>query len=233
MLPGCKTLYHASGINNHASVKNGLIVGALLQKNCLANRSKLLSHQKQKIMKRIVLILTIIAAGYATAYAQSSISGKVTDSKDGAPLAGVSVSVKGSKIATQTNAQGDYILAGVRSTATLEFTLIGYKRVELGLSPGNSTYNIALAEEPKQLNEVIITANAIKREAKSLGYATTTISNNELTKGKDRSVLNSRYREARAVWAVQPVLFSGAALPLPATTRPYWWLTVFPSTIRR
>jgi TonB-linked SusC/RagA family outer membrane protein len=140
-------------------------------------------------MKKLFLFTAMIIACCSFAYAQKSISGKITDKKDGAPLAGVSVVVKDVG-ATQTDVNGNFSLANVPANAKIIFSIIGYKTYESKLSSGN-TVNIVLEEDAKQLNEVIVTANAVKREAKSLGYATTTINNADLTKGKDRSVLNS------------------------------------------
>lgn len=141
-------------------------------------------------MKKLLLTVMLCLAGYALVFAQRSISGRVTDKKDGAPLAGVSVSVKGSNNIVQTNAQGDFTLNGVPNGATLVFSSASYKQQEVKLTAGN-TLNIILEENATQLTEVIVTANAVKREARSVGYAQSTISNAELTKGKDRSVLNS------------------------------------------
>jgi TonB-linked SusC/RagA family outer membrane protein len=141
-------------------------------------------------MKRFTLLLALVIFGITVAQAQKTVSGKVTDKKDGTPLSGVTVTVKGNRISTQTNAQGEYQLSNVPDNATLIFSIISYKSVEQKASAG-SIFNIALDEEAKQLSEIVVTANTIKREAKSLGYATTTINNAELTKGKDRSVLNS------------------------------------------
>src|SRR5204863_948270 len=149
-----------------------------------------LFNQKTKAMKRFLLLLALVISGFAVAQAQKTVSGKVTDKKDGTPLSGVTVNIKGNKISTQTNAQGEYQLSNVPDNATLVFSIISYKNVELKASSGN-TLDIALDEEAKQLSEIVVTANTIKREAKSLGYATTTINNAELTEGKDRSVLNS------------------------------------------
>jgi TonB-linked SusC/RagA family outer membrane protein len=140
-------------------------------------------------MKRLMLLITVIFFGFSVVQAQTTISGKVTDKKDGTPLSGVTVSVKGNKISTQTNSLGQYQLSGVPANSTLVFSIVGYKNIESKAS--GSSLDIGLDEEVKQLSEVVVTANAIKREAKSLGYATTTINNAELTKGKDRSVLNS------------------------------------------
>jgi len=141
-------------------------------------------------MKKLLLTVILFIAGFSLAIAQRNVSGKVTDRKDGSPLSGVSVSVKGAKTAVQTNAQGEFSLSGVPDNATLIFTNVSYKTVETKLS-GSNTLSIILEESAQQLTEVIVTANAVKREARSVGYAQSTINNAELTKGKDRSVLNS------------------------------------------
>lgn len=141
-------------------------------------------------MKKLFLLTAIIIAGYSFVFAQRNISGKVTDKKDGTPLPGVSVVVKGGGPATQTDFDGNFSLTNVAVNAKIIFSLVSYKTYESQLSSAN-TMNIALEEDAQQLNEVIVTAIGVKREARSLGYATTTINNEELTKGKDRSVLNS------------------------------------------
>ena len=136
-----------------------------------------------------MLLLAVVISGFSVVQAQTTISGKVTDKKDGTPLSGVTVSVKGNRISTQTNALGQYQLNGVPTNATLVFSIVGFKNFESKAT--GSSLDITLDEEVKQLSEIIVTANTIKREAKSLGYATSTINNAELTKGRDRSVLNS------------------------------------------
>lgn len=141
-------------------------------------------------MKKLLLTVLLLMAGYSLLLAQKNVSGKVTDKKDGAPIAGVSVTVKGTDLVVQTNAQGEFTLTGIAGNSTLVFTNVSYKTLETKVGTGN-TINVMLEEDSKQLSEVVVTANAIKREAKSLGYATSTITNAELTKGKDRSVLNS------------------------------------------
>lgn len=141
-------------------------------------------------MKKLLLTVVLFIAGYSLAIAQRTVSGKVTDKKDGIPLAGVSVTVKGTNNSVQTNEQGDFSISGVPDNATLVFSNVSYKKIETKLT-GNNTLSIVLEENAQQLREVVVTANAIKREAPSIGYAQSTINNAELTKGKDRSVLNS------------------------------------------
>ncbi|MBC7902942.1 MAG: SusC/RagA family TonB-linked outer membrane protein, partial [Gemmatimonadaceae bacterium] len=140
---------------------------------------------KKTFIAQLLLLFMVMAAQAQT----RNISGRVTD-KTGSGLAGVSVSVKGTSNGAQTNQDGAFSLSNVESNATLQISFVGYKTYETKI-PANGSVNVVLEEEARQLNEVIITANAIPKQATSLGYATTTIKNDELTRGRDRSVLNA------------------------------------------
>jgi len=139
--------------------------------------------------KNLFLLFTVLFLSAGLFAQNRSISGKVSDAKSGTALQGVTVSVKGSTNATQTDVNGHYNLGNVPSTATITFSFITYKPVEFKLGTSNN-FDIVMEEEAVQLNEVVVTANAVRKEARSLGYATTTIKADELTRGKDRSVLN-------------------------------------------
>ena len=82
-----------------------------------------------------------------------TISGKVTDAKDGSPLAGVSVVVKGSKVGAQTAGDGTYRIS-VSSNATLVFSSVGFGDKEVAVG-ANSSVNVSLAATNEQLGEVV------------------------------------------------------------------------------
>ncbi|MEP7375969.1 MAG: SusC/RagA family TonB-linked outer membrane protein [Chitinophagaceae bacterium] len=83
-----------------------------------------------------------------------NISGRVTD-PDGKPLEGATVSVKGTRIITKTDANGVYILKGVESNATLEISFTEFETITLKV--GNRTsLMIVLKRKETSLNEVII-----------------------------------------------------------------------------
>nr|WP_229600140.1 SusC/RagA family TonB-linked outer membrane protein [Runella sp. SP2] len=124
-----------------------------------------------------------------TLWAQNRISGTVTNSADKSPLAGVSVVVKGSTTGTSTDGSGNYNLS-VPNNATLVFSFIGYGSKEI--SVGNQTrIDISLSESAEALNEVVVTALGIKKEAKKLGYATATINADALTENRTPNFINS------------------------------------------
>ncbi len=92
-----------------------------------------------------------------------TVKGRVTDIK-GVPLQGVTVKIKGTTIATATNADGVYTIKASNSSAILVFTNVGFaaKEVRIGVQ---TTINIELAEEPKSLQDVVVIAyGTVKRK---------------------------------------------------------------------
>jgi len=141
-------------------------------------------------MKKLLQSLFILLFVAGSAMAQDrTITGKVTDKEDGKPLPGVTVLVKGSKIGTQTGGDGKYTISVPSGSNELTFSYLGYNLQTLAIS-GN-TVNAVLEADSKSLTEVVVTAVGIARQAKSLGYAVTTLKGDELTKARESNVVNS------------------------------------------
>lgn len=85
--------------------------------------------------------------------AASPITGKVT-AKNGDPLPGVNVTVKGKTRGASTDAQGQYRL-DANAGETLVFSFIGYKNQEVTLS-GQTTVDVVLDESQATLQEVAV-----------------------------------------------------------------------------
>lgn len=109
------------------------------------------------------------------------ITGKVTDSKDGSPLSGVSVSVKGSTTGTQTDANGDYRIPVNSSAATLIFSSIGYNSQELSIE-GKTQINVRLEVNNAALGEVVVIAYGTRKRGDLTG-AVTSVSAKDFQKG--------------------------------------------------
>ncbi|WDF62958.1 SusC/RagA family TonB-linked outer membrane protein [Flavobacterium sp. KACC 22763] len=131
---------------------------------------------KLKFNGFLVLLLVLVAQ---LSFAQErAVSGTVSDNA-GMPLPGVSVLVKGTKTGTQTDFDGKFSIK-VSPSQILVFSYIGMKTQEVAAS--SSTVNVKLADAGAQeLEGVVVTAFGIKREKKSLGYATTTLKSDALT----------------------------------------------------
>ena len=142
-------------------------------------------------MKRTLLILMLILVFVAEGIAQvRTITGTVTDSDDGSPVPGVSIRIRGAQGGTQTGSDGKYSIAVPTGATGLEFTSIGYNTQSIALGSSN-VINVRLVSSAQSLGEVVVTANAIKRERRSLGYSAPVINTEELNQGQQPSVINS------------------------------------------
>lgn len=113
---------------------------------------------------KITLLRSLLLLGaflcFSLAKAQT-VSGTVSDANG--PLPGASVLVSGTTNGTQTDFDGNYTLDGIGDSATLVFSYIGYKTVEVAVN-GRSTINITMEEDAQALDEVVI-----------IGYGQTTV----------------------------------------------------------
>ena len=140
-------------------------------------------------MRKLFLLLFGVVLFAAQAMAQRTITGKVTDDK-GAPIANVSVIVKGTTVGTTTKEDGTFSVAVPSNGKSLIFSSVDMVSVEAAIGSGN-TVNAKLVSEEKSLSEVVVTALGIKRDKKTLGYGLTQLSNTELTKAHTTNVTNA------------------------------------------
>jgi TonB-linked SusC/RagA family outer membrane protein len=107
------------------------------------------------------------------------LRGTVKDA-DG-PLAGASVHVEGTTIGTATDNEGRFTLRNIKRGAKIKVSFLGYKSEEI-VYTGQESLDFTIVEDSNVLEEAVVTALGIKKEARALGFAATTISSKELTK---------------------------------------------------
>ena len=113
-------------------------------------------------------------------FAQKSVSGTVSDSA-GVPLPGATVVVDGTSNGVTTDFDGVYsIMANEGDVLSVSYVGFTTQKVTVGAS---ATLNVTLAAD-NALEEVVVTALGITREAKSLGYAQQKVEGSALTKTK-------------------------------------------------
>lgn len=102
----------------------------------------------------------------------ASIQGHVISKKSGESLPYVIVNVKGTTLATTTDAKGHFVLKGLpEGKTTLEVKLIGYRTSTAVLTLQNNQtaeQNFTLKEDAISLDEIVLTANrqqTLRREA--------------------------------------------------------------------
>lgn len=104
--------------------------------------------------KRLISTLLVLLTIGVQAFAQSAVSGKVTD-EAGEPCVGANVLIKGTTTGTMTDLDGNYSLTDVRKGAILVFSSIGYTSQEVRLG-SSSVVNVVLKSDADFLNEVVI-----------------------------------------------------------------------------
>ncbi len=106
-----------------------------------------------------------------------TVKGKVVDGK-GEPIIGATVIVKGSKVATVTDVDGNYVLQDVPENARLVFSSLGFASKELGSKSG--TLDVSLGEDQQVLNEVVVVGYGIQKKVDLTG-AVSSVKGDDLT----------------------------------------------------
>ena len=103
--------------------------------------------------KHFHLLLALLLTSFM-ANAQRNVSGKVSE-KNGSPLIGVSVVVKGTTVGAVTDNDGKFSFAAPASASVLELSFIGYGTVEVPI-PASNTVSVVLESTESNLSEVVI-----------------------------------------------------------------------------
>lgn len=151
-----------------------------------------------------VLILLCLTSAFSQG---KKISGTVTD-QSGLPLPGATVLVKDTTNGTSTDFDGNYSI-NANQGETLVISFVGYTTKEVVIGASN-TIDVQLNESAEALDEVIVTAQGIKREKKALGYAVTTVGSEELEQKPEGDVARVLNGKSAGVQIVQQNGLSGS-----------------------
>ncbi|MGN0091141.1 MAG: SusC/RagA family TonB-linked outer membrane protein [Alloprevotella sp.] len=154
-----------------------------------------------KRIKTVSLMLLLMGLPAGAAYAETSLietveivqqsgaaTGTVVDAT-GEPLTGASVIVKGTTKGAMVDNDGKFSIAGVKQGQTLRISFIGYVPQEVKWE--GQPLSVVLEEDNNTLDEVVVTALGIKRQARSLGYSTTSVSGEDFAMARDLNVGNA------------------------------------------
>lgn len=139
-------------------------------------------------MKKTLLFLLILFFGVSISHAQKTVSGKVTDAT-GQPVIGANVLIKEVLgVGAITDLDGMYSLNVPAAGKTLIFSYTGYTSKDVSIG-GQSTIDVTLAEG-LLLDELVVTALGISKQARETGYSVTTIKSDDLTQAKVTNLQN-------------------------------------------
>ena len=117
---------------------------------------------KTSSLLRVCLLACLVFASF-NLFAQKKVSGKIISNADKQPVIGATVQVKGARGATQTGADGTFVIdAG--ETATLVISSIGFNKLEYPIAGRSALGEITLTASTSALNEVVVTGYATQRK---------------------------------------------------------------------
>jgi TonB-linked SusC/RagA family outer membrane protein len=138
----------------------------------------------------LLIVLFVFISGYTLSAQTIVITGTVTSSVQGeGAIPGVTVTVKGTTVGAITDVNGKYSVTAPQNATTLIFSYIGMKKQEVEIG-GRKVMDVVMEPDLLGLNEVVVTAFGIKRQAKELGVATAQVSDKQLTQAGVSNVVN-------------------------------------------
>jgi len=136
----------------------------------------------KRLFTRLGALVLLLMVFFQTGFAQSrTISGKVTDSKDGSPVPNASVLVKGTNRGTTTDAGGNFRIAVDNNDAVLVISSVGFGQLEVSVGT-QTVLSIGLTNTQAALNEVVVVGYGTTRK-RDLTGAVATVSSKDFVKG--------------------------------------------------
>ena len=133
-------------------------------------------------MRKYLLLVLILFTGFAYSLAQTrTLSGVITNT-DQQPLVGATVSVQNQNISTTTGNNGDFTLTVPTGKFNLVVSHVGYKIQTIAIGAKEERIVVTMELGEGQMQEVVVTALGVKRDKRSIGYSTSTVNNEDLTK---------------------------------------------------
>lgn len=175
--------------------------------------------QKTTLFLLTALLLFFAAPVSAFQQQERTIKGKITDDSK-APLANVSITLKGSSKSVMTDANGNFELTVPSAKAVLQVTSVGYVAKEI--SVGNQTSIIVtLTLTSKQLSDVVVTGYG-KSSKKNITGSITSINNenfNQVVTGSPTQLLQGKVPGLNIAHSGDPNVKPTVILRGPSTLR--------------
>ena len=165
-------------------------------------------HFKKFLLLNLLLVLCL-----PEAFAQKTVSGRVTDAETGETLPGVNVIVKGTTRGTTTDVNGNYKIELIAEDKILSFSFVGYEDVELEVL-NQKVVDVALKVKSTLMQEVVVVGYGTQK-AKDLTAPIVTVKGNDLSKQVTSNPLNALQGKVSGVQIINSgVPGSGASIKI-------------------
>ncbi|HMH22212.1 MAG TPA: TonB-dependent receptor [Puia sp.] len=135
---------------------------------------------KKRLLAGINVLFFLLFVGTAAHAQKRTVTGKVSDARDGSPLQGVTVLPKGSHSAVITGNDGSFRISVDAGTSTLVFSFVGFLIKEV--PAGNGPILVSLSPVNNSLNEIIVIGYGTAKK-KDLTGSIATIGEKDFQKG--------------------------------------------------
>ena len=135
---------------------------------------------KRLLVSSALLLLCVLFTQVLSAQ-NKTITGKITDSKDGSPVVGASVQARGSQKGTSTGADGAFTLSVAPAVTSIIVTSVGFDRQEIDIT-GKSEISVSLVASNSALNEVVVVGYGTARK-KDLTGSVASVQAKDFNKG--------------------------------------------------
>ena len=137
--------------------------------------------------QRLTMLLAMLFLMVGMAFSQTKVNGTVVSQEDNEPVVGVSILVVGTNVGTVTDSNGRFSLTVPAGKSMLRFTYVGMETLEVSARPN---MRIVLRNGDTNLDEIVVTAMGIKRSAKAIGYAATSIGGEEIAEVRGNDMMS-------------------------------------------
>jgi len=153
------------------------------------------------LMRKVAQTCSLLLLTGSCAYAQNTISGKISSEKDQSPLSGVTVTVKGASNTVISNDSGNYSIEAP-GNAVLIFTSVNYEKKEISIN-NQTLINVALKENVKGLDEVVVVGYGTQKKV-NLSGSVATVSGKTITQRPTPNLQNLLQGRIAGLDIVQP-----------------------------
>lgn len=94
----------------------------------------------------------------------NTVSGRVVDASDGSPIIGAAVMVKGTRLGTVSDVDGNFSITLPQGSRQLTFSFVGYNSQTRTATPGSSLI-VSMKQDQAALDEVVVTGYAAKKKS--------------------------------------------------------------------
>lgn len=134
----------------------------------------------KKMMHSLILLALVLVTGQL-AFAQTTVTGTVTDASNGTPLPTVNVLVQGTTVGTSTDLDGNYSINVPEGYDVLTFSYVGYITVNIPID-GRTEINVALDVDEVLLEDVVVVGYGSQSQ-KEITSSVATVGEEDFNKG--------------------------------------------------